>query len=165
VREVNSKVLVLALAMVMLALPMSAVSASKPIHVEGTIELISAVPMDVRASGNSDNLIITMGITEQWYGSIEGVSEPFEAIWVTHNWVDPMGGPDTWFNVHEKFTFDTVTILGRSGSLTMELNIQGATGHWVILSGTGELAGLHGKGTGSLLTLPYSYSGQVHFDP
>jgi hypothetical protein len=75
-------------------------------------------------------------------------------------------------------TFDAVTVDGKSG--TLEMSVVGKrpdgtsdwAGKWVILSGTGELANLHGQGTwwGPGAPAPGQwgdiyYGGQVHFAP
>ena len=39
------------------------------------------------------------------------------------------------------------------------------SGQWVIISGTGYLANLHGQGTWSGPPFNLAYSGQIHFDP
>jgi hypothetical protein len=166
VREVKRKILltVLALAAVLLATPYIGMVHAKPsTTVSGTIVLTSSVPIGGGRAGKSDNLILIMDITEEWDGDIVATGTT-QATWIMHNWVDPMGGPDTWFNVHEKLTLDA-TVLGASGTLTMELNVAGTEGHWIIIDGTGGLANLRGHGTATLTTVPYSYTGQVHFDP
>ena len=155
---------VLALAAVLLATPYIGMVHAKPsTTVSGTIVLTSSVPIGGGRAGKSDNLILIMDITEEWDGDIVATGTT-QATWIMHNWVDPMGGPDTWFNVHEKLTL-SATVLGASGTLTMELNLAGTEGHWIIIDGTGGLANLRGHGTATLTTVPYSYTGQVHFDP
>ena len=86
-----------------------------------------------------------------------------------------------WTQMVRSFT-GTVMVDGisYSGGLTIKLEAQGLgntfkgpsgyelSGTWVIMEGTGGLAGLHGQGTwwhtiGS--TLGFEYEGQVHFDP
>jgi hypothetical protein len=71
--------------------------------------------------------------------------------------------------------FFTGTVDGKSGTFTMLLKAKftyptitypSLEGTWVIISGTGELANLHGQGTwwnnaGQIL----GYAGQIHFDP
>jgi len=80
-----------------------------------------------------------------------------------------------------------VTVDGKTGTLEMRVNgwlpaggaLSDYEGDWVITSGTGELAGLHGQGTwggvelfnseceaidtGFFASVPYS--GSIHFDP
>jgi len=101
-------------------------------------------------------------LTEDWQGGIKGVSTTL-AVWMVHGAIAP--GIGRGLNVHEKLAFETATVMGKSGSLLMELNIEAPDGHWAIIGGTGELANLHGQGTLSLAAMPYSYTGQVHFAP
>jgi hypothetical protein len=160
----KSLFIVLSLAAVLLAIPYIGMAHAKPFTtVSGTIMLTSVAPLEGRPAGKSDNIIFLFDITEEWSGDIAGTGTT-ESTWVTHNWVAPMGGPDTWFNVYEKLILDA-TVLGEMGTLTMELIIVGTEGRWTILGGTGGLANLHGHGTATLTTTPYSYTGQVHFDP
>ncbi|MDX1813155.1 MAG: hypothetical protein R3319_00010 [Candidatus Bathyarchaeia archaeon] len=162
----NRKILltVLPFFIVLLVTPYVGMAYAKPsTTVSGTIMLTSVVPLEGRPAGKSDNIIFLFDITEDWSGDIAGTGTT-ESTWVTHNFVAPMGGPDTWFNVYEKLILDA-TVLGESGTLTMELIIVGTEGRWTILGGTGGLANLRGHGTATLTTIPYSYTGQVHFDP
>ena len=150
----------------MLATPLFGfVQAKQSIPVSGTIAVTGALPLEEKPSGKSDNIIFKIELSEQWFGDIAGLSDPFVAIWIIKNWVPPMGGPETKLNIHEKITFPEATVLDQSGSLILEINIENGNGHWVILSGTEELENLQGHGTLSLQTQPYSYSGQVHFSP
>ena len=86
----------------------------------------------------------------------------------------------SWLQIPAEFNakaYRTVegTVLGYTGALFMRLECKGTLpaapphaleGTWVIISGTGELANLHGQGTwwneGSG---EFGYEGQVHFDP
>ena len=163
-RKVLSAILVALTVAFLLTMSMPVAHATPSTTVSGIIVLASYVPLEMRPAGESDNVIMKLGITEEWHGGIEATSA-LEGIWILHDFVPPMGGPDTWFNVHERLTFQTATVLGESGTLTMELNIAGTKGHWAIIAGTDGLANLHGQGTLSLTTMPYTYTGQVHFDP
>jgi hypothetical protein len=166
---VNRKILltVLALTAVLLATPYVGMAYAKPsTTVSGTIMVVGFELLEETPSGKSDNAIRRVLMTVEWTGDIEG-SATYEAIMMLHNWVPPMGGPETMVNIHEKVTFPTVTVLDKSGSLTLEANIGSAgEAHWTILSGTGELVNLNGHGTwapiGDMLE---GYAGQVHFDP
>jgi len=170
---VNRKILltVLALSVVLLATPYIGMVHAKPsTTVSGTITVIpSGFPSEEKPAG-SNNMIWTIAITEQWSGDIGGIGGTDESIWVWHHSFPPNVGPDFTINIHEKLTFPDVTVLGSySGSMTMEVvlkvDITGLSGHWTILSGTDGLANLHGQGTISGPTSPYSYTGQVHFGP
>jgi len=160
VREVNKKVLVivLALAAAMLALPISVVSATKPIPVEGTFFPTGIPSIEMRQAGNSDNIIFDVSGPQTWTGSIVG-SGSGEGRWVVHKASDPDSGHATTRNV---LTLDVV-FDGKAGTLT----IIGDQGNWRIISGTGELANLRGQGTTFVIVdmLLMGYEGQVHFDP
>ena len=138
------------------------ICAKSSASVSGTIELTSAVPVNSRPAGKSGNVILTMDLTEEWHGDIEATGTTM-ATWIVHN-APLMTNPDAWLNVHEKLTL-SATVMGESGTLTMELSIAGSKGHWTIIGGTGGLANLRGQGTLSLETMPYSYAGQVYFSP
>jgi len=158
---VNRKALliVLTLAVVILATPyVGMVYATSSITVSGTIVLVGVIPVEVITKGKSDNQVMIMDLTEDWQGGIEGISTTL-AVWIVH------GGYETGLNVHEKLAFETATVMGKSGSLLLELDIEAPDGHWTIIGGTDELANLHGQGTLSLAAMPYSYTGQVHFAP
>lgn len=158
---------VLFLAALLSATPFFGIVCAKPIEtLSGTavVDIFSSTTLDARTAGNSDNTILEILITEMWQGDIEGVGKGI-SIWVSHGW--PIPG---WtLNIHEKLTFSGATVLGKSGSFTMELIFQESEtrskGYWTILSGTDELANLHGHGILDLSTFPYEYSGQVHFNP
>ena len=158
--------IVLALAVVLLATPLiGMVHAEPPTPVSGTIEFASVVPMGPpKVAGKSDNRIRMFTIVEEWSGDIEGVGIA-EARWTIHN--APLFSPDAWINAYAIITFTDVTVLERSGSLTIKLVMQGAedVGHWTIMEGTGELANIHGQGWGSIETDPFIYTGLVNFDP
>ncbi len=159
-------IFVVFLMLAMLATPLVGMACAKPsTTVSGTIAVTGALPLEEKTSGKSDNTILKIELSEEWMGDIAGLSDAFVATWIIKNWVPPMGGPETWLNIHEKITFPEATVLDQSGSLTLEINIEKGNGHWVVLTGTGELEDLQGQGTLSLQTQPYSYSGQVHFSP
>jgi hypothetical protein len=164
---------VLALTAVLLATPYIGMVHAKPsTAVSGTIVITGYVPLEILPRGKSDNLIMKVLLTAEFTGDIAGTTT-YEAFMMLHNFIPPMGGPDVASNIHEKITFETVTVLGKSGSLTLEANLcshrpADSAWHWTILGGTGELANLHGHGTwapenpGDLVEY---YEGQVHFDP
>lgn len=157
----NRKILLtfLALSVVLLVTPyIGMVYATSSTTVSGNIVLVGVIPVEVITKGKSDNQVMIMDLTEDWQGGIEGISTTL-AVWMIH------GGYETGLNVHEKLAFETATVMGKSGSLLLELNIKAPDGHWTIIGGTDELANLHGQGTLSLAAMPYTYEGQVHFDP
>jgi hypothetical protein len=154
---------ILCLAVALLVVPYIGLGSAKPsVTINGTMELLVVDIVNLQSAGQSDNAIMTLNIIEGWYGDIEAIGIA-ESIWILHNWIPPAGGPDTTFNVHEKLNLQTAQVLNEEGTLTLEINIEGTTGHWTITGGTEGLEHLQGHGTLSLNTFPYSYTGQVHF--
>jgi hypothetical protein len=164
---VNRRILsiVLALAVVLLATPHIGVArATPPTPAGGTIEFMSVIPAGPpKVAGKSDNLVRMFNIVEVWSGDIAGTGNT-EAKWIVHN-APLIGNPDAWVVAHAVVTFSDVTVLGASGTLTIELVLSRTEGHWTIKEGTGELANIHGQGTCSTATQPFTYAGLVHFDP
>lgn len=180
---------VLALALVMLALPMSAVYA-QPTSVSGTV--IHSIPSDYvcERAGDSNNVICIEKFYQTWTGDIAGTSrEELKQEWILHDLVPCDECAPQYMlspcmeglcvcataafrcNFHELLTFDSPTVLGTQypgDSLTIQSNVQtDKGGNWVIISGTGKLKNLHGNGTGAItpMDVPSPYTGQVHFDP
>jgi hypothetical protein len=174
----NKKILstVLALSVVLLAVPNVYVACATPsTHVSGTqlLNLFTGVTvLDQLPAGKSDNLKLTTSITDTWIGDIAGTTT-YESTWIVHDF-DPGPPPGGTPNIHETIFFSTVSVLGKSGSLKLVVNLGGSKGvfSWTILSGTGELANLHGNGiyystdiVDQNFNQVYVYEGQVHFDP
>ena len=149
--------------MAMLATPLVAV-AKQPTSVSGSQMIMGYVPVDDVPKGNSDNHVSTAMLTVGWTGDIEGVAT-YEGILMIHS-LDPVA-----INIHEKIYFEDVTVLGKSGSLTLQVCANLGRGvdagfRWTIIDGTGELTNLHGNGRYWLVEAPfYDYEGQVHFNP
>ena len=167
----NRKVLVtvLGLVVVLLATPfIGMVYATPPISVSGTQTLNSFTPLGPPVpTGNGGNALLTALVDVTWVGDIDGHTV-YEGKLMLHNFVPPAGGPDTTVNIHERIFFQTVNVLGKVGSLTLNVNLGGSKGvfRWNVLSGTGELANLHGNGVYYQTGLStYAYEGEVHFDP
>ena len=117
--------------------------------------------VETKSAGN--NGFLHLHGTGYFIGSISG---PFtsEAYWRAHK----VGTPDQWSNGHVVITISPAKIGVKTGSLVLMFNgILGGDGIWVIISGTGELANLHGQGTfSSTGGFPQiAYEGQIHFDP
>lgn len=87
--------------------------------------------------------------------------------------------PDCTFIWNDMVRVFTGSALGKSGTLNIRLECKGygstakgptgyeLEGNWIILSGTGDLANLHGQGTWwhTKTITGLAYEGQVHFDP
>ncbi len=165
---------ILALSAVLLAVPYICIAHATPsTHVTGIqyLSLIDGVTLLGQSpAGKSDNMKVTTSITDTWTGDIEG-TPTYESTWIVHDF-DPGPPPGGTPNIHEQIFFSTATVLGRSGSLTLEVNLGGSKGvfRWTIVGGTGELGKLHGTGiyyaTGTEGPFAlYDYEGEVHFDP
>ena len=153
----NKKVLVIALAVAMLALPVSAAFATKPeIVVEGKFFWTGPPVFDV--SRETPNGMILRGTVPLMYtGSFEGPAVG-EFVWNGHAKQEEPGV--TGNNFH---TIDTA-----SGSLVLLLTM--GNGKWRIISGTGDYENIHGKGTlmadeSTPAPMDFIYTGTVHFDP
>jgi hypothetical protein len=161
---------VLALAAVLLAVPYIGIVHAKPSTVvSGAIMVTGFVPLETLPKGQSGNVVMKVMLTAEFTGDIAGTTT-YEAFWMIRY---DDGGLVTGANIHEIMTFETATVLDKSGSLTIEANLgsnrpSDAVWHWTILGGTGELANLHGHGTwapenpGDVVEF---YEGQVHFNP
>lgn len=166
----NKKILgiaVVLMAVAILATPLLGIAyAKKPEFVSGTQMIMGYVPIAEVPKGKSDNVLSTAMLTVAWSGDIDGVAE-YEGILMIHS-MDPVA-----INIHEKIHFEDVTVLGKSGSLTLQVCANLGRGvdagfRWTIIDGTDELANLHGRGTYWLadpVNGIYDYAGYVHFDP
>jgi hypothetical protein len=174
--ENMKKSISVSLAILMLALVLVVpTSATPPAEVSGTYWM-SAPPANRiwRAAGN--NCIVEVDLTYEWIGPVEGTSTGRYRI-VLHGPCGP-NGPEPYKyheTLHGKGTF-TGTVNGNAGSF--DFNYVGEnwpadpgelalTSRYFVLSGTGELANLHGRLDGWWIKgEPFSsYSGRVHFDP
>jgi hypothetical protein len=139
----------------MLTLPMSVVFAKdnpKFMEVSGEIISLGGATIELTPAGNSDNVkMIITGHSFQWTGSFEGISIA-DGRWILHK-----DHRSPW-NIHTL----QAEIDGKSGTLIIKI-----AGHnWRIISGTGDLANLHGQGTTWRIEGPvFGYEGQAHFDP
>jgi hypothetical protein len=171
--ETKKKILVLALAVVMLALPMSMVYAKnekndKFTAVSGTIYLFYDGTNEMKYPDN--NFIWSQSdCTAMWIGGImAGGTMDFTFIFIKPVWqlvgeewtiVDSRNGV-----VQEVSTLTDPIIDGTQ--YYGELTIGGANDYWRVLGGTGDLANVHGQGT-KLGTDPLTveYEGWIHFGP
>jgi len=145
-------------------LSISGAHATEPILVSGTFDYVFTITGERWADGH---WFIEAVEYEDWVGSFEGTAVSFFRV----VWFNFPSGP---LNVWLRGDFEG-TAMGRSGTMVIQLvgwrYLPGEwAGQWVILSGTGELANLHGQGTwwgpgfGAVGPDIY-YSGSVHFEP
>jgi hypothetical protein len=159
----NKKVLVLALAVAMLALPLSAVSATAPTTVITATLTMSGNPLDYvenRYLGKTGGWIATftdapLTITGDIIG--DGV---YNGVWLMKPIdVFPFGelsASNGWY------TMD-VEVNGASGTLTIRLP---GNGKLIIVDGTGGLENLRGTGTMEMIDmLNYLLTFNAHWDP
>jgi hypothetical protein len=158
-------VFVALMAVAMLATPLvGMVYAKKPTFVSGTQMMTGYIPIGDVPKGKSDNVLSTATLFVTWSGDIAGDTS-YEGVLMVHS-MDPVA-----INIHERIYFETVTVLGKSGSLTLQVSANLGRGQdvfrWTIIDGTGELANVYGNGIYylDLATGIYYYEGQVHFDP
>lgn len=162
-RKVLSAILVTLTGALLLTMSMSVAYATPPTIISGQIIITGATIYDTRQAGNSDNVLVNLSLRTRFTGGISG-SSTSESRWVRHD----VGSPDPWTNAHGVNTISPATVMGKTGTLLWMLNgITPEGGTWVIISGTGDLANLHGQGTWSPSANPnvMNYEGQVHFDP
>lgn len=148
------------IALVTLALAPATANANPPAEVSGNYVFGNTTILEVRqASGNT----IIKDVTNQVVnGDIAG-SAIFERTFILHS--------SGKYNIQGIDTI-TASVGGRSGTITLRIAGTGdliagtVQGKWTILSGTGELANLHGQGTlTGMSNVAGTYSGQIHFDP
>ncbi len=137
-------------------------AAIPPTPATGTVTVVGFTFTDVRNA--KDNTIIDFTQNTNSIGTFAGTTEDVGTIIL-----QPSGD----FNFKIRSTF-TGTVDGKSGTLVFEVVGKGEGGipggtvrsHFVILSGTGDLANLHGQGNlEGTSGVNATYSGQIHFDP
>ena len=167
-----------ALLLVWLVLPL-AVHAGPPVDVAGDFSYVPAI-VSLKQAG--DNLFLDATDTATWTGAFEGTSTK-EYVAVLHGTSGGLNILDPAFTFEHASYKGTVTftgeVQGREGTLEIRFvgkslgDLADWTGTWRILSGTGELASLHGTGIfynntdsgGNKILGDIHYEGQVHFDP
>ena len=167
------------------ALQLSTVTAAKPEYISGEWRFTGPIPplySDQKLAGA--NMFATQYNTGAYdVGPIIGTFEQY--IYMKMHFGDPKldfeyiitTPPNTWpsyeYNWHIE-RFFTGTVNGKEGTFTMNLETTGShpsspgsmKGTWVIISGTDELANLHGQGTWTNLgAMRLSYEGMIHFSP
>ena len=159
----KKKVVFLLLAAAMLALPIYGAFATKPETIEGTFTMLPTYPppfpeVSVRPCGKSDMAIMTWtDLAMNVEGDMEGTGV-YNGFWICV-WENNM--PAGVRSAHGEYILD-VTIGELSGQLMLDID----KGNVVIISGTGDLANLHGTGSlEGVSGVVYAYSLDVHFDP
>ena len=132
-------------------------------------------PPEYIQAGKSDNWILHASTYGDLIGDIEG-SMTAEAHWIYHGWAGPVGDPlmteVKLVGGHVLLTIDA-SVDGKMGTIMLKFIDDGHNvwaGTWIIYGGTGQLKGLHGKGTwvipGMIEGVPCQvFEGQIHFDP
>ena len=153
-------VFALALVSLMFGAGTPAAQAAAPTPASGSFAPL-APPTNVVVESAGPNLIVTWTSTNVLSGTFSGTLVEEQRFVVS---------ADGSFTGTEVSTF-TGTVNGVAGTDTSVGVFAGDDtsfhGHFVILSGTGDLANLHGQGTteGSSATGAGTYSGQVLFSP
>jgi hypothetical protein len=145
------------------ALLLPVVHASKPITVSGEWTYVPNMLSSRWANGNQ----ICEGEEDgTWTGDFNG--ESYDTFTVIKHDADP--GPPSFVNVIGIINFHG-SVNGNEGTLVIKF-VGKKTGEplvwygtWVIISGTGELANLHGRGTWWGPSTDLDYEGKIHFDP
>jgi len=178
VKEVKKKVLVIAvvlLAVAISALPLSVVSATKPMQIAGKWRPTDSTLIPPPKSAGANRFMCLLVEGEYFEGSLIG--DFVHTIEMVTHFGEPEQLPPGKFNWKIERTFEGTLEVNEDtyeGTLLIRLNAKGPMpggpgalkGTWVIVSGTGELANLHGQGKWTNLGGPeYGYEGQIHFDP
>jgi hypothetical protein len=162
-KKTSSTIFMILTFSILFAMSLSVANATASIPVSGSI-FITAATVTPNPAGESDNAVLHLISTGTYTGSITG-SYTGDGRWVGHN----VGTPDLWRNTHNVATFSSATVMGKTGTLSIMLIGKTDGGTWVIIGGTGDLAGLHGQGTysstGALFGKVADYEGEIHFDP
>ena len=160
-RAVKRKILVLALAAAMLALPMSAVSASKPVTMTltGTIYILDMGDSYAVEAGISGNTIWKFrNVPVLWIGDISGsgVLDASELVKYP-NFVCDVGAGSHFL--------EDVTIGGIGiGDLTLGFNKDAL--QFFIKSGSNDLRSIRGKGAITPVTMiEYTYQFEIQINP
>ena len=151
------------MAVAMLAVLISAVSATKPMPVSGTFFPTGDPGLSPRFAGKSaNNFLSIIDGTQMWTGSFAGPAVS-NGLWIIHKAGDPEAPGYHLTAVQNTFELDVVYD-GKEGTLLLK----GAVGNWRIISGTIELTNLRGQGKISVINVDmmiFGYEGQVHFEP
>jgi hypothetical protein len=162
-------VLGLVVAFLMLMLTVSPAFAASPIiKVSGKITSGGTID-STREAG--ENVFLSLTTASTWTADVSGGisgSTTGSQTWIVHN-----GGKDTHTNYNVEIHFTTATVDGKTGAMTVEMNMIAWPNHrddnhgtWRIKDASGGLEGLHGGGewitykNGVRVNI---YEGTVHF--
>jgi hypothetical protein len=160
-KRMKALIPVLALLMLFAVTPaISVVHATPPIAATGTVTAGTFTPTGARTADGNTFLTGTFD-KDVFSGTFSGTAPN-----VLRLVLNPSG-----LNVQLFFTF-TGTVNGKSGTCIIKFQGNGEgigmpiKGKWVILSGTGDLANLHGElSVEGIAGVVLTYKGQIHFDP
>ena len=156
----------LVFASAMLTLPISAVIADSPmIEVSGNIDSVVTTSTTLKLTGQ--NRFTFAETSSTWTGDISG-STTGSQTWITHYAGGLGDSPPVSININAEIVFTMATVDGKTGTMTIELNMllyrthpADSIGSWRIKDAAGGLEGLHGGGV--WLAAPNRYEGKVHF--
>jgi hypothetical protein len=154
-RKKKFGVFVSLLVVAILAMPMSNVFAIPPtpvtaIHFYVTDYPAEQIDRELGESGNIYRTIVDLPVA--FSGPILGVGDYDAHVLVK---------PDGTINAHGVVTLTFAMVDGKTGTLIIKME----TYNWRIISGTGNLENLHGKGTVTWVNpIHYILDGQIHFD-
>jgi hypothetical protein len=157
-----------------LAVPIVSVSAEKPMQITGKWRATGTSSLGSKIAGSNR---ISWSLVEGVYfeGPMDG--DFVHIITTIRHYGNPEQVGSYEYNWKMERTFEgTVTLdtVEKEGTLLIHLNAKGISGGtpgtlkgtWVIISGTGDLVNLHGRGTFTNFGMGvFSYEGQIHFDP
>ena len=166
-------VIVLALAAVMLALPISTAYATGCMSVNAILQMMGPPTYEKQIA--LGNIEIVSGTAPFWWGwTPTGMVGDIQGSAICHFvWIFYEDGSVTGISVHKiESAIVTVGENTLTGSLTILITIKkGWIGRWIVLRGTGDLENLHGGGTWEAnLATPnnpydYLYSGTFRLRP
>ena len=146
------RIFVFLIAVAILALPMSAVSAIKPEEITLTGQHMPGIGGTAKmlTAGESSNTLVKLkDAPDTWSGGITGIG------YFSGNWLFDSAGPKTMVGY---WTFEEVTITNVG---TGDLRIGTNGGDLWIESGSGELKGVTGRGTATTVVPMVMYNYEI----
>jgi hypothetical protein len=152
------RILLLVVVALMLAMVGTPAAAAPPTHAAGTITWVWFAFDEPRPAG--PNAFLTGSEGSEWTGTFEGTAvDTFKAVALVNGTV----GGQFWLTL-------TGAVGDAEGTLRMRITLwerpDFSGGRWIILGGTGELAGFRGQGTwtitgGTETEVSADYTGQI----